>query len=115
MPLRSQFPFTPVNSTAPSFESTLGSTSQFYALQSSAVNRLWNGPSGRAVRFAESSGVDYYLNWGTTLAVAASSDSILMLGGVESVLTPPTPSVTHVAIAGKSTDVVVNLTIGYGY
>lgn len=118
MPLRYDFPFQPIrNSTAPSFEVTssgfTGTTAQ--ALESTAIGRTWEGPSGRAVRFAESSAVDYFVNFGSSLIVAASSDSMKVLGGtVESFFIQP--GQTHVAIRSisTSTDALVNVTLGYG-
>ena len=107
-------PFQPIRgSSAPAFESTLGSTSQFYALESTAIGRTWDGPFSRSIRLCESSGVDYYVSLGSTTAVAASSDSQLMLGGTVEILRIQ-PGQTHIAIAGKSTDVQVNVTLGTG-
>lgn len=115
MTQRFNYPFTAVVSTAPSFQisGTLISTAQ--ALESTAVNRVWSGPGSRSVRFVESSGIDYYIKFGSSTVVAASSDSMEILGGTETALTPP-PDATYVAIRSISTSsaAVVNVTIGYG-
>jgi len=116
MPYRYDKPFYPVpNTTAPSFESAGSLTSSANELQSTALGRQWFGPSGRSVRLTESSGLDYHVNFGSSLIVAASSDSILVLGGVSEVFTID-PSVTYVAIKSVSTSTAaaVNITLGYG-
>lgn len=116
MTQRFNYPFTAVISTAPSFliSGTLASTAQ--ALESTAVNRKWQGPSSRAVRLCESSGVDYYIKFGSSTVTAASTDSILVLGGTETVITPPV-NATYIAIKSISTATaaVVNVTIGTGF
>ena len=100
--------------TAPSFSSTLGSTSQGYALEASTLGRLWQGPTNRSVRLATigSSGC-YWVAFGTsTIQVGGATDGILILGGtVESFGLDPGQS--WLAIA-SSTSVSVNITPGYG-
>ena len=117
MPLhRSQDNFRPVPSTAPAFEAQSSFTNaQLHALQSTAIGRQWAGPSGRAIRLAESSGLDYFAVTGTSDVVAASTDSILFLGGtVETIY--PNPKDTHISLLSLSTSTApaVNITLGYG-
>lgn len=108
---RGQFTFYPVASTAPSFESTAGS-SGLYAFASTAIGRVWSGASGRAIRLASKAADDYYVNYGSSDIVAASSNSILILGGtVESHRIDPRH--THLMVF-SSTTVTVNITLGYG-
>lgn len=108
---RGQYAFYPVTSTAgPSFESTLGS-SGLYALESTTV-RQWQGASGRAVRIASKAADDFYVNVGSSDIVAASTNSVLILGGtVETFFLRPVQS--HIMVF-SSTDVTANITIGYG-
>jgi len=114
MTQRFLYPFTPVVSTAPAFQvsGTLASTAN--ALE--GANRKWQGASGRTIRFAESSGIDYYVKFGSSTVVAAATDSMLLLGGTVQDLKQPKPSDTYVAIKSISTSTaaVVNVTLGYG-
>lgn len=103
-------------STAPSF--MMGATDVFASTAASFEStgiREWQGASSRTFRVSESAGGDYYMNFGTSDVVAASSDSILMLGGTVEIFYVE-PSRTHVAIksASTSTGVQVNITLGYG-
>ena len=112
MTTRAGRPFHTVKSTEPGFNSTSGSTSQFYALESTATNRFWRQPSNRAVRVSSKASDDLFLVFGTTTAVATSSGGILLLGGtVETFYLRPQD--THVAVA-SSTDVEANFVLGYG-
>lgn len=112
---RSEKPFTPVDSTAPSFEVESSATSVATALESTAVNRYWrHGPGSRAIRLATGSSNDYYYSLGSSLAVAASSDSVLMLGGTVEIFTPVKASVTHIALITTGSTATVNITLGYG-
>lgn len=112
MSQRFQRPFYTVTSTEPAFNSTLGSANTAYALESSDTNRIWQGPSNRTVRVASKASDDLFMVFGTTTAVATSSGGMLILGGtVEAFYV--SPSQTNVAVA-SSTDVEVNVTIGYG-
>jgi hypothetical protein len=114
---RFDLPFQPIrgssNSSASSFDVTLSTASQLTAFESSGA-RKWEGPSGRAVRFAESSGVDYRVSWGSSDIVAGATGSMLVLGGaVESFSVQPKD--THVALMTTSTGISsVNVTLGYG-
>lgn len=112
---RFQLPFRPVESTAPSFEVALTSAnSTANALESTAIFRYWrHGPGSRAIRLATKTADDYYVSFGSTLAVAASTDSMLLLGGTVEIFDPIRPGITHIALQ-SSTDVTVNVTIGHG-
>ncbi len=108
--------FQPIRgSTAPSFNSTTNTASSANALQSTGLREWDMGPSGRSVRFAESSGVDYFVNFGDSGIVAASSDSMKVLGGAVEIFRIQ-PGQTHVAIRSVdgSTAAGVNITLGYG-
>jgi hypothetical protein len=99
----------PVDSTTPSFASTLGS-SGVYQIESTSV-RKWQGPSNRSIRVASLASDDFYIAFGTSL-IAPSTLSMLLLGGtIEAFYL--TPSQTFVAVK-SSTDVIVNFTPGYG-
>lgn len=115
MPQLFDYPFQPIrNSTAPSFNSTGGdNASTLNAFESSGLREWDKGPDGRAVRFAESSGVDYFVNFGTSDIVAASSDSMFVLGGTVELFRIQ-PGQTHMALISFSTVAEVNITIGYG-
>ena len=113
MSQRHLLPFNQIVSTAPSFEATLDNTSSALALESTSL-REWRGPTGRAVRLATRTADDYSVNFGDSDIVAASSDSILVLGGTVELFHPVKPSYTHIAIV-SSTDVTVNVTLGYGH
>lgn len=110
---RSGRAFTPVISTAPAFASSAFATTHHeYALESTALGRVWQGPSGRAIRLSEISGGDYSIKVGTSDAVAASSDSILCLGGVVEEFGVP-PDATHISVV-SSTTITLNITLGTG-
>lgn len=110
MSQRASFPFHPVRGIIPSFNSTAASTSALFALE--ATGREWQGPSGRAIRVASLASDDYYINFGSSTIAASTATSLLVLGGtVESFMLDP--SDTYVAIK-SSTDVLVNITLGYG-
>lgn len=114
MPNRSRLPFQPVDSSAPSFEVTIDATSVVTALESTAINRFWkSGPGSRSIRLATKTADDYYFSIGSSLAVAASSDSVLILGGTVEIFTPIKPGLAYIALQ-SSTDVTVNCTLGYG-
>lgn len=116
MPSRYQLPFHHIDSTAPSFQSAGSVASSANALESTAIGRTWDGPASRAVRVAESSGIDYYLAFGSSTLVAVSSESMLVLGGTVEIFHPIVPSITHIAILSVSTSTAaeVNVTLGYG-
>jgi len=88
--------------------------STYNALSSTALNRYWkSGPGSRAVRLGCKETGDYYVSFGTSDAVAASTDSFVMLGGTVEIFTPIHPGITHIALF-SSTSVTVNVTLGYG-
>lgn len=114
MTLRFDTAFKSVRSTEPSFSMTLSTLSSAVAFQSTATGREWLGPFGRTVRVMESSGVEFFMQFGSSLAVAVSTGSMRMLGGVAEVFTIE-PGQTYVAIYTVSTSISdVNFTLGYG-
>lgn len=109
---RYDYAFQPITSTEPSFEMVLSTISSAVLLQT--TGREWYGPTGRSIRISETSGVDFRLQIGSSLAVAVSSASIMMLGGVVELFSVPANQ-TYVAIMTTSTQIsTVNLTLGYG-
>ena len=117
MSFRQTYPFRAIRgTTAPSFvaggDAVFVSTAS--ALESTALLRVWSGPQ-RSVRLCESSGVDYHINFGSSTIVAASSDSIKVLGGTVEVFHVE-PGHTHIAVnsVSTSTGAAVNVTLGYG-
>lgn len=103
--------FTPVNSTVPSFNISVTNASSANALESTGV-RQWAGPGGRSVRISAKESFDYYVQFGTS-SVVASTLSMLFLGGTVEIPSPIQPSYTHIAMY-SSTDITVNVTLGYG-
>ena len=107
-------PFTPIDSSSPSFLAAASATSILYALQSTSINRFWDGPANRAIRIACSTADDYYLAMGSSLIKAESSNSVLMLGGsVETFYVQP--SVQYVALGGSTSVDFVNISLGWGF
>lgn len=113
---RKNRPFYPIDtSDAPSFNSTALSTASAYVLETTA--RLWQGPSNRAVRIANvgseiSSTFSYYVKFGSSTVVAASSNSFLCVPNLPHEFYV-TPSQTYVSLMSTAT-VTVNVTLGYG-
>ena len=99
-------------STGPGFNSSLGS-SGVYVLESTALNRFWNGPTGRIVRLASlGSSASYYVTFGSSLIVPGSTDGTLIMGGsVETFALEAGQSYLGIK---SSTDCIVNVTLGYG-
>lgn len=106
-------PFTPVDTTAPSFQVTVDSTSVATALQSTGVREWFGGPGSRSIRIASITADDYHIQFGSTLAVATTTTTPVILGGTVEIFTPVKPAYTHIAIV-SSTDVTANITLGYG-
>lgn len=114
MPLRYDQTFYPIRSTEPSFNMTLSTASSAVALESTAAGRYWAGPSGRAIRIMESSGVEFFMQLGSSLAVAVSTGSMRLLGGVAETFHVE-PGLTYIALMTDSTQVSnVNITLGHG-
>ena len=112
MPNLFLYPFQALkNSTAPSFESTADNTAVLLALESSGL-RQWQFPTSRVVRLAEKTGADYYVKFGTSDVVAASTNSILMLGGTVE-LHRVEAGQSHMSVY-SSTSITVNITLGIG-
>ena len=107
-----QAAFTPlVNSSSPSFQSSaLGTTSVNYALESTALNRIWQGPASRSVRLGSLGSSGFFVQFGSSTVAAGSTDSML-------VTTPQIfsvePKQTYIAVM-SSTSTVVNVTLGVG-
>lgn len=112
MSLRFLQPFTVITSTLPSFDVVIAATSVATALESTAV-REWAGPGGRAIRVATITADDYRMQFGSSLAVASTAGSAVILGGTVEVFKVARPSDTFVAFH-SSTDVIINVTLGYG-
>ena len=104
-------PFQPINSTAPGFNSTLGS-SAVYALESSGA-REWAFPSSRSVRLAGKTSTPYSVIFGSSLVVPSTSVGILVPNGDPQVFKVEPTSQSYLGIA-SSTDVAVNITLGFG-
>lgn len=115
MSQRYQHPFTPIDSTAPSFQAAVdGATAQTFALQSTGEREWFHGPGARSIRFADTGTEDYYMVFGTSDITVGSTNGTLILGGTVEIFTPVKPSHTHIAMIGSSTDTTVNVTLGYG-
>ena len=112
MTTRQGRPFFPIHgSTSASFNSTALTTAEAYMLES--TDRIWQGPSNRAIRTANfNSSAAYYIKLGTSTVVANEADSILAIGAwpVEIYVNP---SQTYISIV-SSTTVTVNVSLGYG-
>jgi hypothetical protein len=110
-------PFQPelysTNSSQHSFLSAGAITSSNQAIESSAVREWIHGPSGRALRFSESSGVDYTIELGTSTAVASTATSMMLLGGTVEIVRID-PGQTHIAIKSMSSATAPNLNITLG-
>ena len=107
-----QQPFEPlVNSSSPSFNSSaLGTTTVNYALESTALNRVWQGPSSRSIRLNTLGSSSFYFQLGSSTVAAGSTDSVLVTG---SVIIGVQPKQTYIAVM-SSTSTVVNVTLGVG-
>ena len=113
MPSLFELPFQPIsNSTAPAFNSSALTAAALYAIESTSL-REWQFPTSRSLRIAEMSGADYYIKTGSSDSVAASTNSMLMLGRSVEVIRLDQKD-THISIM-SSTTVTVNVTLGYGY
>ncbi len=105
-------PFYPITSSAPSFKVDATATSAAVVLESSSVNRTWQGPTNRAIRIACPTDATYTVAFGSSTIVADSTAHMLLLGGtVESFYI--SPDVTYIAFV-SSTDVTFSVTLGYG-
>jgi hypothetical protein len=102
-------PFRIISSSAPGFNS---SAADNIALEVEGT-RAWQYPSNRTVRVTSRAADDFYICFGASGVTAASTASMLVLGGVSEVFSV-LPKMSHVAIA-SSTDVTVNFTLGHGY
>ena len=103
-------PFQPIESSAPGFNSSLGS-SGIYALESTGV-REWQFPTSRAVQIASKAADDFFIKLGSSDVTCSSTNGILVLGGTQ-VIYRTNPNKTSIAVK-SSTDVAVNVCIGYG-
>ena len=113
MTQRFRLPFQPIDSTAPSFEVSLTLGNSTANAMESTSAREWIGPTSRAIRVSSKTADDYYLQFGSTLAVASTSVSMLVLGSKVEIFNPIRPGLTNIALQ-SSTDVTINVTLGYG-
>lgn len=104
--------FTPISSTLPSFDVFIDSTSVATALESTSI-REWAGPTGRSIRISTITADDFRMQLGSTLAAASTAGSMLMLGGTVEVIRQLRVQDTNIAFH-SSTDVNINVTLGYG-
>lgn len=113
MTQRHFYPFRTIRGTSDiSFNSSENSSAQLLALQSSALGRVFPGPSSRTVRLSNASSLDYHVKFGSTLVVAESTNSMFLLGGtVETFHVEPGQS--HISIVATA-DAIVNITLGHG-
>ena len=114
MSQRQLYPFRTIRgSSAPSFSAgtttVFVSTSQLF--ESTALNRMWAGPM-RTVRIAEKDGTDSYIQFGSSLVEANSSDSMLFLGGTVEAFHIE-PGQKYIAV-NSTVGVVLNVTLGVG-
>lgn len=65
----------------------------------------------RAVRLSSKAGDDYYVAFGSSTVVTASSNGMLVLGGAIEVFRQPRPQDTYMAF-WSSTDVTASVSIG---
>ena len=107
-----EYAFQPINSTAPGFSTTSTETSIAIALESTAVNRVWQFPTSRVVRIASKAADDFFINFGSSSVSVALDTGVLILGGTAE-LFRVTPVQTHIIYA-SSTEVTFNVTLGTG-
>lgn len=107
---RSEWPFTPITSSAPSFNASASGT--VYLFESTI--RKWQGPGGRAVRLSvKSTQPPVTVGFGSSgeVAAVAGSDIVVLNGTVEVFgLQPGWNSM----MISATTDAIVNVTPGYG-
>lgn len=107
---RYEYSFQPIDSTAPGFNSTLGSSGT-YALESTGA-REWQFPTSRSIALASIATAPYYVTLGGSGVGSNSTDGQLFLGGVHHTMHVDA-GISHIAFA-SSTDVTVNVALGYG-
>lgn len=109
MPSLYQYPFQPLDSSTPSFNSTAGNQ-----IAIEATGREFKHPTSRTVRLSSIGTDDYYVLFGSsTQTFAAVGTAMQVLGGVSEVFRI-TPKQQYMSIA-SSTDVTVNVTLGTGF
>ena len=110
--MRYEEAFQPIRSSHTSFDMILSTASSAVALESSG--RIWSGPTGRAVRLAESSGVEYRVAFGSSTVVVDAATHPMLLGGTVELFSVSAGN-TYVAIMTTSTAVSnVSISLGYG-
>ncbi len=114
MTILHQLAFSPIsNTTAPGFSEFVDSTSVSFALESTSLREFeGRGLISRTVRISNLSLDDYFVNFGDSNIVAASSDSILCPGGAVHIFSLISND-SHIAMV-SSTDVNVNVVLGVG-
>ena len=113
-------PFQPISeSTSPAFDASADDTSRTVGIEASADSaigatnvRKWDYPTSRVIRIASKAGDDFTVALGTSDITAAPGLGMLVLGGTAELIKVQ-PHQTALAIA-SSTDVVVNVCLGYG-
>ena len=114
-------PFQPIReSTSPSFRASGDDTAAVFGFESSGPNakhatavRKWDYPTSRAIRLTQKSGNDYYVQLGSSLAVAAADGTSMLVLGSESVILAVQAGINSISFI-SSTDYEVNVTLGYG-
>ena len=111
MASRFLYPFSPVGTADIGFNTTLGGAAATYALESSA--RFWQFPTSRAVQVTSRAADDFFINFGTSDVTVGTTNGMLVMGGAERVYGVDVTK-THIAVIGSSTDVTINIALGYG-
>ena len=112
--------FQPIReSSAPSFQTSANDTHLMTGIEASATDaidstniRKWDYPTNRVIRLASKAGDDFHVALGSSDVVAVANNDMLVLGGAQEILRiqPGQDSISIVS----STDVFVNVTLGYG-
>lgn len=114
MTQRYQGVFRQVDSTAPGFQVSVSSTSQAVAIESTALNRNWDGPTGHSIRISSLTGSgDFYIAFGSSTISVGTTNGMQMIGGTVEMWNEIKPSHGYIAFY-SSTDVTANVSIGYG-
>ena len=102
-----------INSSSPGFNAVaVDNTAVAFALESTALNRIWQGPASRSVRLTGLIGDRFYANFGASAVTAASTNSVLCIGSVP-VIFSVDPKQTYVALV-SSTTITINIALGVG-
>lgn len=110
MPSPYDYAFQPINSTMPGFNSSAGS-SQTYALES--TGREWQLPTSRSVRVSAKATTPFSVLFGSSLVSPSTQTSVLIPNPQNPTTFRVFPGQSHIGMA-SSTDVTVNVVLGYG-